>query len=787
MKWTWLAILMLILTSLQAREVIHLPKVKEIAVIAQEKIIDAAPGTTIIFPAGRFDFTDELIINTSHITLKGQGHDKTILNFSRQQVGAQGILATKDAFTIEDIAIEDTKGDGIKVERSNGVVFRNVRVEWTRGAHTENGAYGFYPVQTQNVLIENCIVRGASDAGVYVGQSKNIIVRNNLVEWNVAGIEIENSRYADVYDNHTRYNTAGILVFDLPNLAIKGGKQTRVFNNLVEFNNTPNFAPKGNIVGLVPGGTGMMIMANDDVEIFNNKILDNYLTGIILVNYKVSGNKIQDTTYDPKVEKINIHNNIIERFSGFKIFPKIAESDMHFLVYYSTGFDVPEIVFDGVDDGTYLGEKYKDENRICIQDNTGRGQEKISWANLHLDSGNKSLFGMIPGGPAEINPKGHDCKHPALSEIILEPLPPLPKPVKKLSAQEIAEVCENVKNGDEPNYAAFKADCPKLSDYNLFENNSDPIQNPTGKVKLPYKLSSKLFTDYALKDRLIFLPPRGTIDYHPVDVFRFPEGTLITKTFKYPKDFNNPQKDIKVIETRILVKRKDGWHALPYVWDEEKGEAFLARAGASIPVQFVHTNGKKFDFTYQVPSENKCFSCHEVAGKLSPIGPQAKLLNTEFDYPHIGNKNQLQYMFDWEILMGTRDVSKAPKAPDYEDQSADLHARAKAYLHINCAHCHAPSGRARTSGLYLEYERDHNTAAYGNCKPPVAAGRGSGDNKYILEPGIEAHKSILYVRMNSNDPGVMMPEVGRSLIHKEGVELMDKWIKSLPYKKCSDF
>ena len=192
-------------------------------------LIAAVPNTIVQLPAGSYDFVGELSSSVDNVVLRGTGMDAetgTVLRFGGQTSGAQSLLATGDNFVVQDLAIENSPGDAIKVIGTNGVTIRRVRVEWTNGPDENNGAYGLYPVQTRNVLIEDCEVRGASDAGVYVGQSENIIVRRNYVYENVAGIEIENSKFADVYENNTTGNTAGILVFDLPGPPIQGGEAT---------------------------------------------------------------------------------------------------------------------------------------------------------------------------------------------------------------------------------------------------------------------------------------------------------------------------------------------------------------------------------------------------------------------------------------------------------------------------------------------------------------------------------------------------------------------------------
>ena len=224
-----------------------------------EALLKAKPDSTIELPAGKFQLDASLSLTVNNVKIKGQGMDKTILSFKGQTSGAEGILITADGFTIEDLSIEDTVGDALKVKGGNGLTIRRVRTAWTGGPNEKNGAYGIYPVQCQNILIEDSVAIGASDAGIYVGQSSNIIVRRNRAEYNVAGIEIENSTFADVYENTATNNTGGILVFDLPDLPVQGGKNTRVFKNQIFNNNTENFAPKDNIVGIVPPGTGVRI------------------------------------------------------------------------------------------------------------------------------------------------------------------------------------------------------------------------------------------------------------------------------------------------------------------------------------------------------------------------------------------------------------------------------------------------------------------------------------------------------------------------------------------------
>jgi parallel beta-helix repeat protein len=271
---------LLVLISLLA---LHVPVLAQpdVQKKLQIQFIDAEDGSTIQLPEGTFYLNTSLWLDgKKNITIAGAGIDKTILNFKGQISGAEGIKVTNSAgIVLKDFTVQNTKGDGIKTQLVEGIRFLNVKAEWTRGAKASNGGYGLYPVQCTNVLIDHCTAVGASDAGIYVGQSKFIIVRNSVAYDNVAGIEIENSLHADVHDNDTYNNTGGILIFDLPDLIQKEGGFVRVFRNNIHDNNHINFAPKGNVVGKVPQGTGIMILATRNVEVFDNKIVNNISVG----------------------------------------------------------------------------------------------------------------------------------------------------------------------------------------------------------------------------------------------------------------------------------------------------------------------------------------------------------------------------------------------------------------------------------------------------------------------------------------------------------------------------
>ena len=347
---------------------------KEIQKRIQTQFIMAEDGSTITLDEGSFTFTGSLSMEgKKNIIIKGKGKDKTILSFKGQTEGAEGIrISNAENITLEDLTVQDSKGDAVKTMNVMGITFRNVRTEWTGEPKAENGAYGLYPVQCEKILIEGCEAIGASDAGIYVGQSKDIIVRKSRAYHNVAGIEIENSLNAEVYENEATENTGGILVFDLPDLILKKGGNTKVYKNNIHHNNLLNFAPNGNIVARVPDGTGILILAANHVDIFDNQIINNKSMGVGIISYFTTENKIKDQSYYPYSEAISIHDNVFERekvkATGKGRFGQIYKYKLRF------GKNVPHILWDGIVDA-------KNPNPVfCIKNNKNE-----SFANMDVE------------------------------------------------------------------------------------------------------------------------------------------------------------------------------------------------------------------------------------------------------------------------------------------------------------------------------------------------------------------------------------------------------------------
>ncbi|MFI2812426.1 MULTISPECIES: SO2930 family diheme c-type cytochrome [unclassified Microbulbifer] len=350
--------------------------------------------------------------------------------------------------------------------------------------------------------------------------------------------------------------------------------------------------------------------------------------------------------------------------------------------------------------------------------------------------------------------------------------------------------------------AVFERDAvpDKLSDWHIVEAIDGELLPNDG--VLPYDLNTALFTDYAHKLRTVWMPPGSSAEYAD-ERFEYPVGTVLSKTFYYPRDTSGIQDavlrtddysrdyvagrtgealnldNVRLMETRLLVKRADGWQALPYVWNAEQTEAVLEIAGDASRLQLVSGEIEDAGFTYVVPDANQCAGCHadnHTDKAIMPLGPRARHLNKDYAYAD-GARNQLLHWQQVGYLSGLPEITAVPRNVDFTDSSEPLEARARSYLDINCGHCHNPAGAADTSGLMLDHQ-ESDRRKLGLCKPPVAAGTGSGNRRFAIVPG-EPEESILNFRVETTNPGAMMPELGRSLEHEEGTALLREWVASM--------
>lgn len=842
---------------------------------------DAREGDTIEFCEGRFDLTTGLIVNGKNgITIKGAGINKTFLSFAGSD-SSEGInVSHADGIVMQGFTVQDTPGNAIRVYRSKYVTFSGVRALWSNydscnddpeaeDSCARNGAYGLYPVESRHVLIEDCEAFGASDAGIYVGQTSDVIVRHTRAEFNVAGFEFENTYRAVFEDNIATNNVGGFLVFDLPGLSQYGEKNI-IRRNKAYRNNHENFAPIGNIVGIVPRGTGMLILSTDNLEIYDNDVYEHDTLGIAVANYALADPAEPDQKYDFYPEGINIHGN---RFRDNGLNPaepdwdRGAASLLPLLLRIKNLGRSAHIVWDGaVDEDNGCDTFPVDQDGIPLnQPNPGEHSEEDRYEARINELGRPNYQRSDPepvckynawkfGGDGTIKPelglyiaedntfentmlstafttdflnaKITTSELPDLLFELLVPastslaphrgslaavelrelaLPYVPNPAAdpRPTEAEIAQACGAGKAGQVNFAAAAKYNCPDLSQYGLFADLADPTAHAVGGV--PYDLNTQLFTDYALKSRFIFLPPGTHAQYQDhahglTQTLDFPVGTIISKTFGYE---NGGVEEL--IETRLLIKRETGggvaWVGLPYQWQtgaDGRRYATLKIEGAKVPVEYdyedpdpdvdAHYAGSVSG--YIVPAALTCLSCHANDDRepgAAPIGPKPRNLNKDHDYGDEGVMNQLQYLQLHGLLEGLpadlATVERLPRwnvpgdAGDTPNSDADVHHRARAFLEVNCMHCHNHGGPASNSGLFLDNYRTVDVH-YGICKRPVAAGKGSGGRLYDIIPQ-DADGSILPYRLASTEAGVRMPPIARTVAQGEAVNLIATWINDV--------
>lgn len=313
----------------------------------------------------------------------------------------------------------------------------------------------------------------------------------------------------------------------------------------------------------------------------------------------------------------------------------------------------------------------------------------------------------------------------------------------------------------------------KLSEYGFFKGDLR-LFDPSDNV-IPYTVNTPLFSNYAAKSRFIVIPPGQQAVYNDSIAFDLPVGTILIKHFYYSLDFRKPEKGRRIIETRLLVHQPTGWEAWPYIWDDAQTDAVYDPAGDTRSITYTDLQGKKVTTSYVVPNKNQCKGCHIRDREMKPIGISARQLNGDYVYAS-GKDNQLVFWQKQGLIGTLPSADKIPALAQWDDPtSGDLNRRARSYLDANCAHCHSRKGPASTSGLFLDVS-EKDRAHLGVNKSPIAAGRGAGDLQFDIVPG-QPHKSILVFRMKTNDPAIAMPEIGREQVDREGVALIEEWIR----------
>lgn len=370
----------------------------------QEALIDAESGDTICLKKGTYKLTGQLSLATERVTVKGE--DGVVLDFSGQTSGSNGIEISADHDTLDTLRIENPKGDGVRATEVDYPTIRNVHVEWTGGPDASNGGYGIYPVTSSHVLIENCFASGASDTGIYVGQSHDIIIRNNETTNNVAGIEVENSTDAEVYGNKSHGNSGGILIFNLPGLPVKDGKRANVHDNTIEDNNLANFAPAGNIVMSVPQGTGLFVLASDDNEIHGNTIKNHKSVGLSIISWYLvlrDDEGKMDPDYDWFPERNNIHDNTLSD-NG-----KDLQGTSALIAGQSMESTLPDLIWDGIIDTDKLdGETIDNGVPPMSLRNCFKGNGSATFINLDTEHMGKDKSTDV---------KPYECTRDALKKL----------------------------------------------------------------------------------------------------------------------------------------------------------------------------------------------------------------------------------------------------------------------------------------------------------------------------------------------------------------------------------
>lgn len=338
---------------------------------------------------------------------------------------------------------------------------------------------------------------------------------------------------------------------------------------------------------------------------------------------------------------------------------------------------------------------------------------------------------------------------------------------------------ENDDGRDIPNIPVEPIPHQQLSDYGLFKGELNAL-NPAEGV-LPYTLNTQLFTDYAEKQRFIYVPADVSIDVSSENVLDYPTGTVLVKNFYYSSDQRSPDSDRTLIETRLLIRYSDSWIPSTYAWNSEQTDAILAQNGGDMPVSWTDHTGEIRNINYVIPAVSECGDCHSKNGKLSELGPDIKNLNRVHDYVD-GPVNQLEQWRASGLMSSDLNPAELPLLPSWKDDSWAIEQRAKAYLEVNCSHCHNDVGSAQNFDLSLSYEEE-STEKLGVCQEPLSGRSRSTGITHIIVPG-QPDESLLFHRMSVTDPFIMMPRIGRTIVHEEALELMREWITSMDLPAC---
>ncbi|MDD9892137.1 MAG: hypothetical protein OXT49_01320, partial [Gammaproteobacteria bacterium] len=919
------------------RRVIVIPNNENATNIMLVSAAEARPGDTLRFECGYYELDTGLVLNTTEdVVIEGCGIDDTVLSFKNSNT-SEGIFANVvNGVTVRDLTVLDSPGDAIKLKGVHHGTLQRVRTIWSSGRKQANedaitaenysdgrmhvactnppsldpespqgqlpgadssspdytpsrltGRYGIYPVASEDILIEDSEAVGASDAGIYVGQTTRAIIRGSRAAYNVMGFEIENVQGGEYAGNLGECNTGGFLIYDLDGLE-QYGYGTRMYNNVVRNNNTYNFN-SGGFVGNVPPGSGILTLSYDRIDMFENEIYGNDTGGLIWVSYALfpEGDRPNETQIDFYTEGVNIFNNsfrdngnnlshpdyqaIVESQGGdvntalpFVVGLKNAlalasvnpdlladlaspekfaaavtrpwtlagfrgahiiwdglldqKSDCPYPVDQRTGQPVPEASYapgkpeyvndHGNPECRYNAYKFDDAGvRIepewlgCIQDNNHFEADSLKFTNFH---GLDGLEVVIAGDPSAFNPatlpnlrasmdmSRFECgqEFELLAPVELERFESSGKVDPAPTAARTAELC-GTNTGDDVNFAAAReVDCPDLAQYNLFADEEDPRSAPNSDGT-PYSLNTKLFSDYAVKYRVAYLPPGTQAIYRDQNTHNnantgifWPEGTVIAKTFAFPDEAAGTE---DVVETRLLIKRKTSigesyWQGLAYIWqtgEDGKRTAVLAKVGGSAQVSWNYDGQQGSTNEYLIPHANQCVTCHgndDVEVGAAPIGPKVRNMNrsysneSPFGNPQntigVTNGNQIAYLCSSGKMRGcpenmaspsfdaaaqTQVISNIERMPDaflatdsgniadnsfahISTEGANIQARARAYLEANCQHCHNNEGVASNTGVHFDVFRDVDTQ-YGMCKTPTAAGAGAGDRPHDIHPG----------------------------------------------------